>query len=698
MKKKGFLLLLLVATALPASPRLFCPAYSNLGNPFLDVAVTPGAVMPLFSDADLFTVGASAVATAELKLPKVPFLYTHGELGYGLLPVRAQSLLSVIPLGIGLDFKINALPRVEVKAALSGGYYIGALHSSPFLGEGEAIWDGNPYAAVRFGPSFYFAPKLSLGFEASYANYFGLVNFFGVSLSGSYHIPIQGRGPVDIKSVEVDRLFPALYQFYDREPPGRAVIANKGRFPISGLEVSFYLDPYMSRPNTWQIEKPLAPGEEREIALQMLFNDRILAIVESAKFSGELVLSCECFGKRHQTRRILPVEIRDRNSLTWEDDRKAALFVTEKDPDVLELAGSTVAAVKHSRLRPINPVFRMAAGLHSALSVYGMSYIADPNSPYTEVVKDGSSIDFLRFPRQTLSHRAGDCDDLTILFCALLESINMETAFITIPGHIYAAVSLGLTREQAAKIFASLDDLIFLHDIAWLPVEVTEMDGGFLLAWQLGAREWRENREKGEAHLYPVHEAWELYPPVGLPAGDSGFDPPAEEAVLDLYNEEMIAFIQAELAPKVEECQKRITESGNHPKEINALGVLYARYGLFDEAKNEFRRVLERDEYVPALVNLGNIYFLEEDYDSALVYFERAHKVNPASANVLLCLARTHYQLELYEKAREYYTRLKEVEPDLAGRYAYLVVRTKEEVRAREFVSFGRDVLWEEEE
>jgi len=697
MKKTGCLILLLIAAALPASPKLFSPAYSNLGHPFMDVAVTPGAIVPLFADADLYTVGASAVVTGELKISSVPFLYTHGEIGYSLIPVRAESLLSVVPLGVGMDFKINVLPRLEAKAAVSGGYYFGALHSSPFLAEGEAIWDGNPYLSLRAGSSFYLMPTISLGLEASYANYFGLVHFLGVSLVGSYHIPIQGRAPVEIKSVEVDRLFPVLYQFYDREPPGRAVIANTGRFPVSGIQASFYLDPYMSRPTVWEIEEALAPGEEREIELQMLFNDRILAIVEEAKFSGELVLSCECFGQRHETRRILPVEIRDRNSLTWEDDRKAALFVSEKDPNVLALAGSTVATVKRSRLRPINPVFRMAAGLHSALSVYGMSYISDPNSPYTEVLKDGSSIDFLKFPRQTLSHRAGDCDDLTILFCALLESVNMETAFITVPGHIYAAVSLGITQEEAAKLFTSLEDLIFLEDKTWLPVEVTELDGGFLVAWQLGAREWREHRESGEAHLYPVHAAWELYPPVGLPAGGSGFDPPAPEEVLGLYNEELIAFVQQELEPKVEECQRRIAASGNHPKEINTLGVLYARYGLFEEAKDEFHRVLESSEYVPALVNLGNIYFLEEDYDSALLYFDRAHAVNPTSANVLLCLARTHYQLELYEKTREYYTRLKEVKPDLAGRFAYLVVRTKEEIRAQEFVSFGREVVWEEE-
>lgn len=538
---------------------------------------------------------------------------------------------------------------------------------------------------------------MSLGLETSYVNYFGLVQFFGLSLSGSYHIPVQSCSPVEIKSVEIDKLFPVLYQFYEEDPPGKAVIKNTGRFPISRIEASFFIDPYMSRPTTWQIPDSIAPGEEQEIKLSMLFNYRILGIIESAKFSGELNLSYDLFGRRHDTQCILPVEIRDRNSLTWEDDRKAALFVSEKDPDVLEFSCSTVSAVKKSGLRPINPVFRMAAGLHSALSVYGMSYISDPKSPYTELEKDSLSIDFLKFPRQTLSHRAGDCDDLAILYCALLESINMETAFITTPGHIYAAVSLGITQEEAAKLFNSVDDLIFSEGKTWLPVEVTELDGGFLLAWQLGAREWRENTEKGQARLHPVHTAWKAYPPVGLPAGEIGFEPPAAELVLRLYDEELVAFIQQELGPKVEQYQKRITESGEHPKEINTLGVLYARYGLYEEAKQEFHKALEKEEYVPALVNLGNIYFLEGDYDSALVYLERAHAVNPASANVLLCLARTHYQLELYEKTKEFYTRLKEVEPELAGRFAYLVVRTKEELRAQEFVSFGRDVLWEEE-
>ena len=48
---------------------------------------------------------------------------------------------------------------------------------------------------------------------------------------------------------------------------------------------------------------------------------------------------------------------------------------------------------------------------------------------------DKNAVDFLQFPRQTLVYGAGDCDDISILYNSLLESVGIRTAFITIPGH-----------------------------------------------------------------------------------------------------------------------------------------------------------------------------------------------------------------------------------------------------------------------
>ena len=59
--------------------------------------------------------------------------------------------------------------------------------------------------------------------------------------------------------------------------------------------------------------------------------------------------------------------------------------------------------------------------------------------------------------------------------------------------------------------------------------------------------------------------------------------------------------------------QNKIQESNNEAKWVNKLGVLYARYGLYDKAIDEFEKILITSEYVPALLNVGSIHFLREE-------------------------------------------------------------------------------------
>jgi hypothetical protein len=94
-----------------------------------------------------------------------------------------------------------------------------------------------------------------------------------------------------------------------------------------------------------------------------------------------------------------------------------------------------------------------------------------------------------------------------------------STAFITIPGHIFIAFSTGVSPNEARKTFSRADDLIFRNEKSWVPVEVT-VSAGFLRAWQDGAREWRENLSRNQVAFYPLHDAWQLYEPVGLPGAE----------------------------------------------------------------------------------------------------------------------------------------------------------------------------------
>ena len=78
-----------------------------------------------------------------------------------------------------------------------------------------------------------------------------------------------------------------------------------------------------------------------------------------------------------------------------------------------------------------------AAVLFEALKQHGVRYVADPNTPYARVSADASAIDHIQYPGQVLRKKGGDCDDLTVLYCALLESAGIATALVDYPGHIF---------------------------------------------------------------------------------------------------------------------------------------------------------------------------------------------------------------------------------------------------------------------
>jgi hypothetical protein len=170
-----------------------------------------------------------------------------------------------------------------------------------------------------------------------------------------------------------------------------------------------------------------------------------------------------------------------------------------------------------------------ALALFEALDVYGINYIIDPASSYATMSENASSLDSLNYPYQTLFYRGGDCDDLSILFCSLLETLNIGTAFITTPGHIYAAFDIGESNGEAG-------DLIVHDGKRWMPVEITLPGEGFYQAYRIGAREWRSAGEDGK--IYPMRDSWKLYPPVSVPvASDRMPTLPEEKALMKAIEE-----------------------------------------------------------------------------------------------------------------------------------------------------------------
>jgi hypothetical protein len=382
--------------------------------------------------------------------------------------------------------------------------------------------------------------------------------------------------------------------------------------------------------------------------------------------------------------------------MTWDDTRRIAAFVTKNDPSVMLLRSSAVTAVDEG-VTAVDTNLRTAISVHATLALYGQKYWADPKSSYETKSASKTDVDYLQFPAQTLQLKTGDCDDLSILWSALLEASSVSTAFITVPGHIYVAFALDMSAADAKKSALAQEDLIYIKDKAWVPVEVTSIKDGFLKAWQAGAKEWRDASARATPGFTTFEEASAKFAPVGFSSGTPSLSLPTGATISTAYKAELKKIVDREVASQLASIQADIAKNKDKPDPLNRLGVLYARYGLVDQAEAQFTAALKVSAtYVPALVNLGNLSFLKGDAAKALQYFEQAQKKDPDKATVLLGIARANHELENYGKVKEAYEKLKKLDTTLAARFAYLDLQGSDATKAADVAGVSRTVVWDE--
>jgi len=546
--------------------------------------------------------------SGEISMPFFPLLFASVDIGYNFEPVKSDvTNLSVLLFGGGLGLNFNPIPILSIRAFAKGGYYYGFLHNGADAG-------GYPFVVGGLGAWVLFSPRVGAGIDAGYRALFGLSNELFINAgvvvnivpskkgieTGGYREPKPGEG-LDLLDVRLDSVFPVFYGYYDDNPVGKALLKNHENRTIDDIEITFYVKQYMDNPKNCAVPSELEPGEVTEIDLYGLFTNSILSVSEGTKVSALITTKYSYRGSDYKRETTKTLNIQNRNAVTWDDDRRVAAFVTAKDSAVLKFAKNTASVVQSHSSSAVNRNLALAMGIHTALREYGMSYVIDPTTPYAELAGKTEVVDFVQFPMQTLEYKAGDCDDLSILYAALLESVGIKTAFITIPGHIFTAFSLGIPEGEAEKKFSRPEDLIYMNGTVWVPVEITEIKGGFMKAWQAGAKEWRENVTKMQAQFYPTRRAWEDYSAVGFDIAEADIAPPANEKLADAFVREYLTFVERDIGPRVEELEEEIRKTESITAR-NKLGVLYAQYGLYEKAREEFERVIADREYMPALV------------------------------------------------------------------------------------------------
>ena len=680
----------------------------------LSVNTVPYGTVPLGSSDELFKLGFGVEETVSF----IPGFLKYFGIGAGadflLLPLKSENSVWAFAGSAGPVFRLPIGDRFAVHAKGSVGYY----YCGPAGWELDSEVRGGLTAGGGAGASFRIIGPFTLGAGVSYDYYSKLYNGFNFSLTARLEFPItytprpkQEKKPKDItpepleegtglelRDIELLPVFPVLYKYYDGNPLGSARVKNFTETTAENIKIQFYAERYMDNPMQCGKAFSLSPGEEKTIDLYGLFTDEVLSITEGTKASVKIIASYSLDGE-DQTEEYNPVlEFYNRNALTWDDDRKIASFVTAKDPEILGLAKNVMSWMKQVENPAVDENLQKGMAVFEALKLYGIQYEIDPTTPFSELSEQETAIDFLQFPRQTMQYTNGDCDDLSVLYTSLLEAVGVETAVITIPGHIFAALALKSTPEEARKTFSRPDDLIFREEKAWVPVEITMFQEPFEKAWKTGAKEWRENNSRELAALYPTRDSWNVYQPVGFIEGGSGLKLPDREKVTAAIRGCITRHVEKEIYPRVSMIRGKMAESQNNPRWTNKLAVLYARYGLYDKALEYFNEVTAKREYVPSLINTGNIYFIRNEYAKALPFYERALDRNKRSATALLGLARCHHELENYGFVSSTYKQLQEADPNLAGRFAYLDLKGEEATRAADAAGIRETVVWEEEE
>ena len=280
-------------------------------------------------------------------------------------------------------------------------------------------------------------------------------------------------------------------------------------------------------------------------------------------------------------------------------------------------------------------------------------------------------VDTLKFPRQTLGFHAGDCADLSVLYASCFEAAGVETAFVTIPGHILMAIDLGMTRDEVKTRAIDQSDLIVQGDRFWLPLETTMRDSGIIDIWEKGAEEWRNASAKGTAAFYPMHDAWKTYAPMGLPADGTNVAAPSHDGVLKAFQTELAKAVDLELGSRLAILGVMDSKGSPNPKALNDRGVLYGKYGRLPDAERDFKAAAKTN-YLPSLINLGNVAMLKSDPTAAFGYFQQAAKLSPGNARLLVSLAKSAAALGKTDVAAATLEQVRQLDPKAAEQNASL--------------------------
>lgn len=639
------------------------------GLPFLQ----PFAVLGITSfdseeEASPIVLGGSLNAGASEPSYDPRETWDHQTIGLALGMGYAQRLSRDFELGaeFSLGLEQSLFPRRVITA--DGDWYpVGELGLAAGL-SGKLSLNPSYNISIDITPAFRY--RRTLG---NLPDFDGL--YFGVGFGGHYRFgedpdsPRNNTRAIQFLSSDVPEVFAAMQKVYIHTPITTVTLKNIEKNTVTNLEVSFNQAGYMDAPTLCAEIDLLEPEDSVEVPLLAGFNERVFTTVDVVPLSGEITATYSYRGRTITQTRSVGMNLHDRNAMVWDDDRKVAAFMTPKDSAVRNYASFVADRSEREKADYFPNNLELAMQAYHALAALEIGYQSDPASPFTAVKGNVMAMDTVSLPRETLVRGTGDCDDLTVLYNTMLESLSVPTGFVTIPGHIYAAVDTGLAPREYGRIHPDRKMSLVFEESLWILVEITLLGrSDFLGAWETGMEQWnRYSSQEADRALYSTRKSQELYRPVGLQESDIGLQYGSADRFLAAIRKDREALASIILGNLKSRIDQRETPGG-----WNLYGTAAAKLKDYAAAEAAFTRASRLDAgYLSPVANLGSLQYLKKDYTGALASFQKALTLidpapdlkDPRAASVLLNISLVLEALDRHDEALSYVARAREADP-----------------------------------
>lgn len=478
--------------------------------------------------------------------------------------------------------------------------------------------------------------------------------------------------PLEITKIDMTDLFASAYKYYETHPLGRVTIRNNTDKTYPKVMLRFSLKKVMDYPSEIEITE-LKPREELTLDIKPVFSNRILEITENTSLQSKISLTYHVAGEPRTADRTFPVTLYERHAMTWDKKEKAAAFVTPHDPVVADFSRSVIQPYVDAYPN-LHPTLVYGRAIFAGLGVYGLSYIIDPTSPYQEFSENVAQVDYLQYPRDTISRKSGDCDDLSVLFAAAMENIGIPSALVDVPGHVFVMFNTGVP-EADRKTLGLPDQLLVIYNgTVWIPIEMTLVgSSSFTRAWQKAAAEYRDWSAKKAVDIIEIQKAWESFKPATLPKDEIRPPKVAKEDIEAKFNGELEALARQRLLYLSNEYIEALKKNPADTGSMTALGILYGENGMLTEALEQFQKILAVDKTdAAALNNIGNISLLQERLEDARQAYESALKSAPDDVGIMSNLARVLLRSGKKDKAKKLFQEAASIDPRVNRRYCDL--------------------------